>query len=124
MALPATPEAIAPLRHDLRAWLADAGTDETSAQDLLVAVTEACASAVEHAYAFDSRRTIDLRASREGAQIDITIADDGGWMTPDPGASRRGRGLPLMRALVDEATVDTTAGTTIQLRKTAAGDAR
>ena len=46
-------------------------------------------------------------------------ADQGCWREPDPAKQGRirGRGIPLMRALADDVTIDTSAlGTTVCLR--------
>ena len=45
----------------------------------------------------------------------ITVRDFGGWR--EPRGSDRGRGLPLMKALMDSVEVDPSSdGTTVQLR--------
>jgi serine/threonine-protein kinase RsbW len=65
--------------------------------------------------------TIDVEAVQDRAArtLSVTITDQGCWREPDPaGRSRaRGRGIPLMRALADDVTIDTSAlGTTVCLR--------
>ena len=88
-----------------------------------MAVSEACANAVEHASGADHYEvTLDVNTDR----ITATITDQGQGLDeetlsakmPGPGATR-GRGLPLMRALSDEATftVQPGIGTTVQLMK-------
>ena len=88
-----------------------------------MALSEACANAVEHAEgAAEYEVTLDVNADRFTA----LITDQGQGLTdevvsttmPGPGESR-GRGLPLMRALTDEATftVQPGVGTTVQLMK-------
>ena len=118
--LPAKSSAVASLRRDLRAWLVDAGAPCDSAEDLVLAVSEACANAVEHAYAFDALRTIRVLVTCDDRRIDVTIADDAAWRPPHPDSEirQRGRGIPLIRALVDCMSIDTSAGTTIQMVKT------
>jgi anti-sigma regulatory factor (Ser/Thr protein kinase) len=46
----------------------------------------------------------------------ITVRDFGGWR--EPRGSDRGRGLPLMKALMDSVRVDPSSeGTMVQLRR-------
>jgi len=56
---------------------------------------------------------------RAAATLTVTISDQGCWRDPDPAKQGRvrGRGIPLMRALADDVTIDTSAlGTTVCLR--------
>ena len=58
----------------------------------------------------------EVQATRDGLQVQITVSDNGRWRAPtDEG---RGRGLPLMRELMDEVDIDPGArGTTVTLRR-------
>ena len=49
--------------------------------------------------------------------LQLTIADTGQWEDPDPAPDgRRGRGILLMRALMDRVIVDSdAAGTTVRM---------
>ncbi len=65
--------------------------------------------------------TIDVEAvqDRAAATLTVTITDQGCWREPDPAKQgrARGHGIPLMRALADNVTIDTSAlGTTVCLR--------
>lgn len=67
------------------------------------------------------RGTVDVEAVQNAPEssLTVTITDQGSWREPDP-ATRgrtRGRGIPLMRALADDLTIDTSKlGTTVCLR--------
>jgi GAF domain-containing protein/anti-sigma regulatory factor (Ser/Thr protein kinase) len=100
--LPADANALAPMRHLLRRWLRRWGADEDEVYDITVAVQEACANAVEHAYA-PGPAAFDLDAEHDQGTIIATITDRGGWR--DPRGIHRGRGLPLMEALMDAVAV-------------------
>ena len=53
---------------------------------------------------------------RSDGAIVVTVSDHGRWRDPRP--SSRGRGLPLMRALMESVEVDPGAhGTTVTLRR-------
>ena len=112
---PAEPEALAGLRHMLRRWLRHHGAGEDDIFDITVACQEACANAVEHAYA-PGTAAFAVDATHDGGAIEITVRDHGRWR-PARGENR-GRGLPLMEALMDVVDVEHTAdGTVVVLRR-------
>lgn len=85
--------------------------------DLVLAVYEALANAVEHAYHPDHPDPVmRLQAQLDHDQLLITITDYGCWRTPRaPGY--RGRGLALMRSLTTGVRVcPSLQGTTVHLR--------
>ncbi|WP_250031179.1 SpoIIE family protein phosphatase [Paractinoplanes maris] len=115
---PAEATRLAPLRSTLRTWLARCGVDSTTQQNVLVAVGEACANAIEHGHRQLPGGLIRLRAAATAHTLHLTITDTGLWKTPQPAANpHRGRGFALMRALMSEVTVTTgTAGTIVGLQ--------
>jgi PAS domain S-box-containing protein len=111
---PAEAARLSPVRSALRTWLARCGIDTTTAQNILVAAGEACANAIEHGHRFQTGGLIRLRAAATADDLRLTVTDAGLWKTPDPAANPyRGRGLALMRALMTEVTVSTSAGGTV-----------
>ncbi|MFI5932055.1 SpoIIE family protein phosphatase [Actinoplanes sp. NPDC051494] len=105
---------LAPVRSELRGWLARCGIDTTTAQNVLVAAGEACANAIEHGHRHAPAGRIRLHAAATADDLHLTITDSGRWQTPQPAANPyRGRGLTLMRALMNEVTVTTGAAGTI-----------
>jgi anti-anti-sigma factor len=118
------PEELAALRRDLRAWLTRAGATASEGGDVLIAVGEACANAIEHAGA-QPGSTIDVRAQLVGREVVLRICDRGHWRASTT-RSERGHGLRLMRVLMD--AIDIAAvhdGTRVELRRrlAARGDA-
>ncbi len=106
---------LAPARRELRRWLQTTPLDERGRDDVLLAAGEACANAVEHAYD-GGIGTVALVAAVDGDAVDLVVTDHGHWREPRP--STRGRGLGIMRRLVDEVDVDTGAeGTRVHLRR-------
>ena len=92
-----------------RAWTSAAR------DDVLLAAGEACANAVEHAYD-GGTGTVELVAGIDGDAIDLVVTDHGHWREPRP--STRGRGIGIMRRLVDEVDVETGEdGTRVHLRR-------
>jgi anti-sigma regulatory factor (Ser/Thr protein kinase) len=115
----AVPESLAAMRRSLRAWLAALGTDEDELYDILLAVGEAAANSVEHAYG-PVDEEFAVTAEVEDGEVHITVADQGRWR-PARGTNR-GRGIDLMRQLMDE--VDVTMadhGTVVRMRRRLAG---
>src|SRR5215204_2309235 len=118
--LPAEPEALSSVRQSLERWLTEAGTSRRDAHAIKVACGEACANAIEHAYR-PGDAAFRIEASRVDSDVLIVVRDFGGWR--EPRGTDRGRGLPLMEALMDSVQVDPSAeGTTGQLRRRLAGD--
>jgi serine phosphatase RsbU (regulator of sigma subunit)/anti-sigma regulatory factor (Ser/Thr protein kinase)/PAS domain-containing protein len=105
--LPAEPQQLAGLRRELRRWLAGVGATEEELGDVLLACGEACANAVEHAYRGSGVTAGELTvevALNAGRELRLRVADTGTWRSvPAPGD--RGRGLPLMRAVMDAVDV-------------------
>ncbi|MET9030819.1 ATP-binding protein [Nocardia sp. NPDC004168] len=114
---PAEAVQLATVRHALQDWLTQCGMAAAPAYDVLLAVGEACTNAVEHGHQGDGGM-VRLRASIDGDELRVTISDSGRWKQPDPQAdSLRGRGMPLIRALIPEVTVTAgDTGTVVDLR--------
>jgi serine/threonine-protein kinase RsbW len=118
----ADPENAAAIRREFSDWLGRYFTlDATKASDVVLAVNEAMANAAEYAYLNHPRPgTMHVRALYDGsaATLNVTVTDEGAWRSSAPVTlgHRRGRGIPLMHALADRATVDSSsAGTTVCL---------
>lgn len=106
---------LAPSRDALRAWLSQAGVEPDQIQYVLTAVGEAVANAIEHGYRDQREGTVSLSAVAVVDALHVTVMDSGTWKTPRtvPGANR-GRGITLMRGLVEDLTIHSTgAGTTV-----------
>ena len=109
------------VRDEFATWLRACGDlDKVRFSDVVLAVNEALANTAEFAYLHNGGPgTIDVEAVHDGVTLTITIADQGRWResTPATQSRSRGRGIPLMRALADDLTIDSSAlGTTVCLR--------
>jgi GAF domain-containing protein/anti-sigma regulatory factor (Ser/Thr protein kinase) len=114
-AWPADRRRLVEIRQQLRVWLEAQGAEEEDVYDITVACQEACANAIEHAYG-PGPASFTLDATCEGGVVRLTIRDDGRWRPPR--GTHRGRGLPLMRALMDGVEVDHhDAGTRVVLER-------
>ncbi|MBA2642671.1 MAG: SpoIIE family protein phosphatase [Actinobacteria bacterium] len=101
--LPAEPSLLRELRRRVRTWLAHRGLDQSAREAAVLALSEACNNAIEHGYR-DSPGTIRVRLDQRGDALGIRVADDGSWRHPveDP---TRGRGIVIMRGLMDVAEI-------------------
>jgi PAS domain S-box-containing protein len=109
------PEALASMRALLRRWLRHAGGGEQEVAEITTACGEAATNAIEHAGA-GGGRPFEVSGRLDGREVDVSVRDHGTWRTPREGD--QGRGLSLMRALMDTVEVQPTRdGTTVRLRR-------
>jgi serine phosphatase RsbU (regulator of sigma subunit)/anti-sigma regulatory factor (Ser/Thr protein kinase) len=107
------PDELAPVRHTLERWLEAANVEERDAYRITLAANEACMNAIEHAGAPGS---FVLDAEIDGAQVNVTVRDNGSWR-PVRGVTA-GRGLDMMQELMDVVDVaPEEGGTTVRLRR-------
>ncbi len=115
MTLPVRPNVLGGLRSTLGRWLQAAGADESELFDVTLSVSEAAANAIEHAYGA-REASFTVRCERDGRDVTITVRDLGRWRT-----GRRqggGRGLEIMRALLDDVNIDSDEeGTVVRMTK-------
>jgi anti-sigma regulatory factor (Ser/Thr protein kinase)/putative methionine-R-sulfoxide reductase with GAF domain len=113
--LPAEPSVLADVRHLLRRWLYRHGVLEQDMREILLAVNEACANAIEHAYS-PAPAQFELEAIDDEGQLEFRIKDQGSWRSAR--GEHRGRGLKLIETAMDEVQVRTSeSGTTVVMRR-------
>ena len=96
--------------------------------DLSLAVSEACANAIDAQRAVGEHAPVAIRIELDGAAVAVTVTDHAGGFAPDaldplpsvedPGRLRHehGLGLPLMRSLSESVTFERTAhGTEVRI---------
>lgn len=120
LVVPAEPSALARIRVALRRWLAVTDASETATNDLLLAVCEAAANSVEHAYG-PAGGTIEVSLELGEGEVTATVRDNGSWR---PARGRgRGRGMLLMERCSDDIRIDRgPAGTEVIVRRRLRGD--
>lgn len=106
LAIPARPEFVSVARHTLEGLAGLRGLPPETVADLKLALTEACANAVDHAYG-EAAATIDVVFELSADRIAFEVADTGMMgFAPESGASgeagESGLGLTIMCALADE----------------------
>ena len=117
---PALPSALYEVRKFIREASEAAGLSPANTNDIVLAVSEACANAVLHSGSTE----IVVSWRQTGECVEVVIRDEGVFIrrVPIPEVDRtRGHGIPLMMALMDEVGVsegsDRKPGTTVRLVK-------
>ncbi|MGY1728743.1 SpoIIE family protein phosphatase [Geodermatophilus sp. SYSU D01062] len=99
--LPADPLQLARLRREVSRWAGEAALSPDATGDLQLAVGEAAANAVEHAYrdaTEPGRVLVELVADPDGG-VAATVTDGGTWQPAAADRGFRGRGLDMIAAL-------------------------
>jgi anti-anti-sigma factor len=115
--LTADPAALPGIRRRLSSWLNALGMGEQDRVGVMVAVGEACANAAEHAYrgSEPGPMSVTARVDVDGV-LTVTVRDEGTWRPPNRDPGDRGRGLLIMRQLVDGVLLEEEEkGTTVTL---------
>jgi serine phosphatase RsbU (regulator of sigma subunit)/anti-sigma regulatory factor (Ser/Thr protein kinase) len=113
---PAERSVLAGVRQLLRRWLEARGATVDEIYDIVVACQEACANAVEHAYR-PGQHSFELDAAYDDERVRVTIRDHGSWRPPR--GTHRGRGVMMMRGLMDSVDIEhTDTGTVVVLERT------
>ncbi len=100
--VPAVAENVAPLRHAVVDLAERAGADDGVRTDVALAVGEACANVVVHAYPPGDVGPLVVEARIvESREIVVVVVDQGQGMTPRPDSPGLGLGLPLIANLSD-----------------------
>ena len=122
LALPRDRESVSAVRRIVASAMAEVGVERSCAADVELALTEGCANVVRHATSTDRYRVV-FQLDRTAAKV--TIADSGngfevnGRQRMAGALAEGGRGLALMRMLMDEADfrVQEGRGTEVLLTK-------
>jgi anti-sigma regulatory factor (Ser/Thr protein kinase)/putative methionine-R-sulfoxide reductase with GAF domain len=113
--LAAEPDVLARMRRTLRRWLHANGATPEETQAITLACGEACANAIEHAYP-PGPASFELTVTAADGAIALVVRDHGDWRSPR--GEHRGRGLELMRKIMDDLEVERMDdGTEIRMRK-------
>ena len=113
LALPRDAASVPLVRHTARAALVRAGVTSECAEEVEVALSEACTNAYRHA---QSGETFEVVLSVGDDDLTVDVMDDGTGvqaaipvMMPNPAADS-GRGVSLMAAFSDQVVFDSVTG--------------
>ena len=105
LAVPATIVALRTVRSALSRWLRRAGVDDEAAADVVVAVWEACANAVQHPVRPHSREFV-VEADTQSGRVWVSVRDSGHWRRAERSRDSQGLGLTLVTGLMDDVLID------------------
>lgn len=101
LSLPARAENIALIRHAFGALGEALAIDEQLLADMRLAVTEACANVVVHAYADREPGPLEVDVTIHDHKLVVIVRDEGPGIVPHPGSPGLGLGLPLIASLAE-----------------------
>lgn len=102
-----------------------AGFDDDSISEIELAVDEACANVIKHAYRYDANQHIDIIVETNSSKLTITISDHGQGFDPEKLESselriqkhaRGGLGIALIKKIMDEVTFQIQPGVRNEVR--------
>ena len=99
--LPAERESLPVVRQALRSLGEAVDADVESLEDTELAVTEACANAIEHAYG-DGPGTLEVSLVPQSNSMLVTVSDRGSGMPSPLDQARGGFGLPMIEGIASE----------------------
>jgi PAS domain S-box-containing protein len=103
--LDSAPPVLAALRRELGSWLGRLGAGRDDMEAIQIAAHEASANAIEHA-GDTNPSTFWVRARVEDGELVVTVRDAGAWVErPNGPLPHRGRGMTLMKALMDSVAI-------------------
>lgn len=102
---PADPEQLAVIRRELTRWLAPLRLSELETADVVLAVDEAAANAVRHAYGAGESGIVELTLWTEPDTLCVEIVDHGAWQPPRDDPVEGGRGIGLMRHMSESVLI-------------------
>ena len=117
----ARPENVALARLALNGVATAAGAPPAVVADLKLAVSEACANAVQHAYAgsnADGEQRVTIRFAIRDRQLVVEVEDHGSgfeagtrgsWLEGDSDGRGLGMGLTIVRSVTDELEIESGA---------------
>lgn len=119
--LPRQREAVGEARRLVANVLAELATPREHIEAIVLALSEACTNAVEHS---SGNAPFTLRVECGPGSVRLTVTSSGSFVPADPlgrmpePTALRGRGVPLMRTLMDEFEITAgDGGTTVTMCK-------
>ena len=113
--VPAQPPELSAMRRKVTAWAATAGLSADLLDDLQLALGEAAANAVDHAYPPDAPGDFTYDVATTATGLRVTVRDHGRWRPEPEDKGYRGRGLQIIRTIGESAVFHhTEGGTTVE----------
>ncbi len=114
LSLSAQADSVSQVRHEVRHFVEHLGR---RSEEIELAVSEAVANAVQHAFRGRDAGTIEVRLDLLVPDtLMVTVVDDGDGMSPDPHSMGLGYGLALIGRLSDGFEVNSAGGGGTEVR--------
>lgn len=108
--VPAETDQAGPLRRMVVAYAAARGMPEARLSELALAVGEALANVVVHAYHGLPVGTVEVTAGLTGERLLIAVLDRGGGLIPRADSPGIGLGLPMISQIADDVRISEREG--------------
>ncbi|MDQ3733527.1 MAG: SpoIIE family protein phosphatase [Actinomycetota bacterium] len=118
--LPAVKASLEPVRDAVGSWLSGLRSSVEDGAGMALAVGEASANAIQHAFVGRRVGTVEIEATLlSDGELACWVRDDGRWRPPEESSrGRTGRGLPMMARVCDRMKISREAsGTVVELRR-------
>lgn len=102
---PADSEQLVLIRHELAGWLAPLALTDDEVGDVVLAVDEAAANVVRHAYGPGESGAVELTLWTEPGTLCVEIVDHGVWRPPAAAEVDGGRGISLMSTMSESVLI-------------------
>jgi serine/threonine-protein kinase RsbW len=115
LVIPAKAEYIALGRLAVTGLLRPLAVEPEVIADVKLALTEACSNSVRHAYR-EAPGVVEIRYELQDDRLAVEVSDEGGGFDPDVLLGPEGEldegglGIAIIRAVTDELTIETRAG--------------
>ncbi len=125
--VPSSTENLAIIRDFVSSIAEQAGLTPAEVAQMELAVDEACANVIEHAYGRDMTKEVSVRATLDGDAVEINVIDTGQGFDPTAveqaeleklitNRKSGGLGMRLMKTLMDEVHYEIIPGKKNELR--------
>ena len=105
LCLPRDRASVPVVRHLLHSSMEKLGVEGECVSDMELAVTEACTNVLQHAAGTDDDYEVAVEVNESTCEISVTDGgagfDHGAFRDDAPASAESGRGIQLMKALVD-----------------------
>lgn len=105
------------VRHALRAYLETVPMSEDRIAEVVLAVTEACANVVVHAYPHEDG-DLEVAAALDADVVEVHVRDHGRGITPQVDSPGLRVGLPVIAAIADSIELGKAKGSGTEVRMT------
>src|SRR5262249_21208123 len=77
--IPSDPRMLRGMRRRLEGWLVGRGLEHDDVVDVVLAVSEACNNAIEHAYRDNHTGPVEVSVTKDAETLRVSVEDHGAW---------------------------------------------